>query len=136
MDLDPQWIVGFVDGEGCFHIAINKNKEMTVGYQVQPEFTVTQPERSIQVLYALKAYFGGGVIRHSKKQGDPIMCYRLRDRKTLDTVLVPFFLKHKLKTAKRRDFIKFRRVLMLLQRKEHLTEEGLEKIRRLRESPP
>jgi hypothetical protein len=25
MKLNAQWIVGFVDGEGCFHIGMNKN---------------------------------------------------------------------------------------------------------------
>jgi hypothetical protein len=24
MNLNAQWIVGFVDGEGCFHIGINQ----------------------------------------------------------------------------------------------------------------
>ena len=27
MDLNAQWVVGFVDGEGCFHIGINKNQD-------------------------------------------------------------------------------------------------------------
>jgi hypothetical protein len=25
MKLNAQWVVGFVDGEGCFHIGMNKN---------------------------------------------------------------------------------------------------------------
>ncbi len=37
MRLEAQWIVGFVDGEGCFHISINKNDTMTAGFQVLPE---------------------------------------------------------------------------------------------------
>ncbi len=53
MNLQTQWILGFVDGEGCFHVAVNKNSTMTLGYQVLPEFTVTQHERDIKVLYAL-----------------------------------------------------------------------------------
>ena len=31
--LDGNWISGFVDGEGCFHVAINKIPKMTLGWQ-------------------------------------------------------------------------------------------------------
>ncbi|HEX7079988.1 MAG TPA: LAGLIDADG family homing endonuclease, partial [Gammaproteobacteria bacterium] len=47
MKLDAQWITGFVDGEGCFHVGINPHKEMTAGFQVLPEFTVVQHERDV-----------------------------------------------------------------------------------------
>ena len=53
MNLEAQWIVGFVDGEGCFHVAINRHPDMKVGYQVLPEFTVVQHKRDIQILHAL-----------------------------------------------------------------------------------
>src|SRR5262245_52093026 len=62
MDLEAGWVVGFTDGEGCFHVGIAKHPEMTAGVQVLPEFTVVQHERDVQVLHALKAYFGCGVV--------------------------------------------------------------------------
>ena len=40
--LETEWVVGFVDGEGCFFVGINRHPEMTSGYQVLPEFTVVQ----------------------------------------------------------------------------------------------
>ncbi len=130
MDLDAQWIVGFVDGEGCFHVSINKHREMTVGYQVLPEFTVVQHKRDIQVLHALKAYFGCGVVRTN--HGDR-MAYRVRGLKHLIEIIVPFFEKHSLKTKKRIEFINFRRILLRMQKGEHLTPQGLEVIRCVKE---
>ncbi len=38
--LEAQWIVGFVDGEGCFYVGVTKNSSFTSGFQIQPEFTV------------------------------------------------------------------------------------------------
>jgi hypothetical protein len=38
-------------------------------------------------------------------------------------------MRHPLKTGKRQDFEKFRHALLLFERKEHLTEAGLEEIR-------
>ncbi len=128
MNLEANWIVGFVDGEGCFHIGINENPEMTVGYQVLPEFTVVQHKRDVQVLHGLKAYFGVGVVRTN--HGDR-MCYRVRSIEHLLERILPFFMKHQLKTGKHVDFQKFRKILLLMERKEHLTREGLERIREI-----
>src|SRR3990167_9816952 len=128
MKLDSQWIVGFVDGEGCFHIGINKNSEMKIGYQVLPEFTVVQHERDVQLLHAIKAYFGCGVVR--KNHADR-MAFRVRDIKNLFEIIVPFFEKHVLRTKKNLDFLKFRKVLLLMKESVHLTEEGLDQIREI-----
>jgi hypothetical protein len=32
---NPYWVVGFVDGEGCFSVGVFKNKTLRLGYQVQ-----------------------------------------------------------------------------------------------------
>jgi len=128
MKLEAQWITGFVDGEGCFHVGINPHPDMKTGHQVLPEFTVVQHERDVQVLHALKAHFGCGVVR--RNQGDR-MAYRVRGQEHLLRRIIPFFEKHPLKTRKRVDFAKFRRVLLEMEAGRHLTHEGVEEIRRI-----
>lgn len=128
MKLDAQWIVGFVDGEGCFYVGINPHEEMTAGYQVLPEFTVVQHERDVQVLHALKSHFGCGVVR--RNHGDR-MAYRVRGQGHLLERIIPFFEKHQLKTKKRVEFEKFRRVLLEMEKGAHLTPAGVEEIRRI-----
>ena len=126
MNLHAEWITGFVDGEGCFHVGINAHAEMTAGYQVLPEFTVVQHERDVQILHALKDYFGCGVVRVN--HGDR-MAYRVRKLRDLLDVIAPFFMKHPLKTKKNVDFRKFRTVLLKMEKGIHLTGEGIEEIR-------
>jgi LAGLIDADG endonuclease len=126
MKLDAQWITGFVDGEGCFHVGINEHSDMKAGYQVLPEFTVVQHERDVQVLHALKAHFGCGVVR--RNHGDR-MAYRVRGQKHLLEHIIPFFVEHPLKTKKRLDFEKFRKVLLRMEAGDHLTPGGIEAIR-------
>jgi hypothetical protein len=89
--LDAQWIAGFVDGEGCFHIGITHNKELQKVKQILPEFTVVQHQSDVQILYALKTYFRCGVVR--KNHGDR-MCYRVRGRAHLRDIIIPFFEEH------------------------------------------
>ena len=128
MNLHAEWITGFVDGEGCFYVGINAHPEMTAGYQVLPEFTVVQHERDVQILHALKAYFGCGVVRVN--HGDR-MAYRVRKLKDLLEIIVPFFMKHPLKTKKNVDFRKFRTVLLQMEKGINLTGEGIEEIRNI-----
>ncbi len=126
MRLEAQWVVGFVDGEGCFYVGINPHPEMQAGYQVLPEFTVVQHERDVQVLYALKQFFGCGVVRRNHAER---MAYRVRSVQHLRERIVPFFEQHPLKTKKHLDFLKFRRILLLMERGMHLTAEGIEQIK-------
>ncbi len=130
MRLEAQWIVGFVDGEGCFHISINKNDTMALGFQVLPEFTVVQHEQDVKVLHALKAFFKCGVVRVNRKDKTSTrMAYRVRSVKHLLDIISPFFLEHQLKTQKHVEFRKFRKVLLMMDKGKHLTQEGLEEIR-------
>ena len=130
MNITAQWIIGFTDGEGCCHIGMNKNSSMNLNYKVLPEFTVLQHQRDIKVLYALKAFFQCGVVR--KNHGN-VLSYRVRGQKNLSIKIIPFFEKHRLKTSKRIDFCNFRKVIRMIDRKEHLTAEGLEQIKRIQE---
>ena len=121
MELTNDWIVGFVDGEGCFHVSLQSHPEMSSGYQVIPEFVVVQHKRDIQVLYALKKFYGFGVVRQN--HGDRY-AFRVRKLDGLKTIS-DFFMKHSLKTKKNVDFRKFRKILLLMEKKKHLTAEGL-----------
>ena len=124
--LEAQWVVGFVDGEGCFYVGINPHPEMSCQYQVLPEFIVVQHQRDIQLLHALKKFFGCGVVR--RNHGDR-MAYRVRGLNHLTERIVPFFEKHSLKSKKRVDFARFRKILHLVNQGKHLNLEGIQEIR-------
>ena len=121
MELDQNWVVGFVDGEGCFHVSLNRHDEMSAGYQVLPEFVVVQHERDRQILVALKRFFKAGVVRSNH---DDRSCLRIRKFEALKQVC-DFFSRHPLKTKKNVDFHKFRRILHLMSQKRHLERDGL-----------
>lgn len=119
--LDNAWVLGFTDGEGCFFVGINKTKH-GLGFQVLPEFVVVQHKRDLQILYALKHFWGVGVVR--KNHGERF-CYRVRGHQNLKRKILPFFENHSLKTKKKVDFLKFRRIILLMEKKAHLTTQGL-----------
>ncbi len=125
------WIVGFVDGEGTFSVAIQKNAEMSLGWQVFPEFVVTQGAKSLGALEELKGFFKCGRIyrnhRHDNHTED-IFRYCVRKISDLDEKIVPFFKMNPLKTSKRNDFEKFAEIIEMMKAKKQLTFKGLELI--------
>lgn len=127
MQLEAQWIVGFVDGEGFFRISIHRD---AIGYQVSPEFIVVQDQRNIRVLYALKAYFGCGVVCKTPTPRE--MLYSVKSIKHLMKRIIPFFEMHVLKTKKQIGFQNFRKVVLKMHENEHLSPEEIEEIRRLK----
>jgi hypothetical protein len=124
MNISHDWVVGFTDGEGCFFVGINKHSDMKVGYQILPEFRIVQHRNDVQVLHALKSFFGCGVVRNNHEDRDEL---RIRKLENLLQV-VEFFEKHPLKTKKNVDFKKFARVVRWMEKGEHLTKDGLIKI--------
>src|SRR5687768_13392308 len=65
LELDARWVVGFVDGEGCFSVSIhrNPNARSTGGWQAHPVFHVYQHAAHRVVLEALVDFFGCGSVR-------------------------------------------------------------------------
>ena len=128
--IDAQWIVGFVDGEGCFHVAINRQLKMTLGWQVLPEFRVVQHQRDEQILHRIRAMFGFGqvVVNHGDRKE-----FRVRGKENLSCI-VEFFQTHPLQTKKQKDFEAFARIVAMMNAQEHLTRDGLDHIARLIET--
>lgn len=121
------WIVGFVDGEGCFHVAINRQPRMSVGWQVLPEFRVVQHQRDERVLRTLVETFGCGnvVVNHGDRKE-----FRVRGLHNLERV-VKFFQQHPLRTSKQANFEAFASVIQLMRQQRHMTREGLVQIARI-----
>jgi hypothetical protein len=126
-----QWIVGFVDGEGCFSVPIYRNHTYRIGWQAQPAFVVVQGERSVRVLHELKEYFEcGGVYinRRHDNHREHLFRYDVRSPRDLVSRIIPFFEEHPLRTAKADDFRKFARIVRMMQRGVHRSVEGMSQI--------
>jgi len=129
--LNESWIVGFTDGEGCFHISINKIPEMSLGWQVLPEFRIVQHEKDEMLLHKIKDYFGFGSVTTNRTDFHGTRKeFRARGLENLNKI-VDFFNKNNLQTSKRKDFEIFSEVIELMNNHEHLNKEGLDKIAKL-----
>ena len=123
--LDPWWITGFTDGEGCFSISFVRNIKYKSGWSITLSFSISLQKIDNILLVKIKNYFGVGEI--STKHGKQTIKYSVQSIKDL-AIIINHFDKYPLKTQKRADFELFKQVVELIQAKEHLTEKGLFKI--------
>jgi hypothetical protein len=123
-------ISGFVDGEGSFHVGIQKSKNVKLGWQIVPEFHVSQSQDRQDALEIIKKIFGAGYIKpnHQNNPRDKTSVFVVRDRKSLTEKVIPFFHKYPLFTGKRYDLEKFSKVVEMMNNNDHLTNTGLRKI--------
>jgi len=105
--LDPWWIVGFVDGEGCFSVSRFKNHTCKSGYQTLYEFVITQGESSREAMEAIKKYFSCGHVyinRRYDNHREHLLRFCVRRQDDLKTKIIPFFRKYPLQSAKKHQF--------------------------------
>ena len=128
--MDGQYIAGFVDGEGSFHVAFQRRLDLKFGWQAVPEFHVNQNFMSRRVLEGIQSTLQCGYIKSNDAVGkrDKTLVYVVRDRKDLLQKVIPFFEKFPLQTEKRKDFGSFRIIVQMMKINQHLTKKGFEKI--------
>lgn len=123
---DPNWVVGFVDAEGCFYVNVFKSLNSKMGMGVNLWFKVTQHTRDTLLMKNFLDYFACGLTDENPK----LSWVNFHVTKALDVrnVIIPFFHKYPLQGAKALDFADFYRVANIMKVNGHLTKEGLEQI--------
>ena len=91
------------------------------------EFAIELHLKDKALLEQIQCFFAGvGIIRDNAVRGTVV--YTVTKLKDITRVIVPHFIKNPLLTQKRADFELFKRVVQLMDKKEHLSYEGLIKI--------
>ena len=124
------YISGYVDGEGSFHVAVHKSHNVRLGYQVIPEFHVSQNRERMIVLEIIKGLLKCGYIKdnHRTNPRDQSKVFVVRNREDLLKKVIPFFKKYPLLSSKQEDFIKFSEIVKDMKENKHLTKNGLKRI--------
>lgn len=126
--LQPEWLSGFISGEGCFFINLSKSASNLIGYKVSLLFAITQHARDTELLEGIKEYLGCGAVKGSNCRAN---VFTLKVAKFSDNLekIIPFVNKHKIFGVKSLDFNDWCQAAELINSKKHLTPEGLEEIK-------
>lgn len=132
LKLNPWFISGFSDGEGCFHVSITKNKKFKVGWEVRLSFKIELHCRDEDLLKQIQTSLSG-VGSISKRGQRKSICFSVQS--VIDMkIIINHFDKYPLITEGGSDFKLFKQVFHLMELKKHLTLDGFQKILLIRAS--
>ena len=122
--LDPWFVTGFTDGEGCFFVSITENTNFKVGWKVQLFFQIGLHEKDQALLEQIKKFFS--VESKIGKHGPKTIQFKVISKEL--KIIIDHFDKYPLISEGWSDFQLFKQVLHLMEQKEHLTDDGLRQV--------
>ena len=124
-DLNNYWLAGFTDADGSFQIKIIKRKTRT---EIRLNYQVDQKKKYL--LELIQNLFGGFIGYRSK-----IDCYYYGSISFISAQkVIKYFSEYHLLSSKYLNYRKWRKAYLIIQKKEHLTEEGIKQIKNLKSS--
>jgi len=87
--LHPEWIAGFVSGDGSFGLNYSKSQGHKLKYSCRPQFRIFQDQRDLSLLNRIIAQLGGTIIEPSKDR--TVYSVVIGDLPTLAGSIVNFF---------------------------------------------
>lgn len=134
--ISPWYITGFTEGEGCFAILLTKHKTKKLNKDANLCFEIELRIDEKPILELIQKRLSCGRIvelRYSRYGWKPHVKYVVRKQNDIFYKVIPFFRQFPLRGKKGKDFILFCQAAELFKKKEHLTEEGIQKLIKLRE---
>ena len=128
--ISDEYLTGFVEGEGCFYVGFSRRKDLPLGWQVITEFHLSQNPGGKNILEVFSNRLGCGYLKpnHPGSQKDKTWVFIIKNRQDLTEKLIPFFEKHRLQTAKFKDYQIFKKTLEIIAMNKHLSKEDFRKI--------
>lgn len=87
--LDPNWVTGFSDAEGCFTIIIQILNINPLKWKVTASFEINLHSADTIILHSLKSFFNAGNI--NTKVNSKISVFRVTALKDLINFVIPHF---------------------------------------------
>ena len=130
INIKPEWVQGFVDGEGSFQCEISYSKRNKNFPYVNLSLQIKQSNHDVAILYKIKNYFNCGYLKPK---------YNIKDLKSVLNVnrstttlwirnfdiISNFFDSYPLYTIKRLDYQDWKRLFNLKKLKSYLNKNGL-----------
>ena len=117
--LNPWFVTGLIDAEGCFNISISKSlKKSKLGWVVQVRFIVELHLKDLALIRNLQSFFGGiGTITTTAK----VARFSIVGLNDIINFVLPHFDNFPLQSVKWIEFKLWRSCVIIMKNKGHLT---------------
>lgn len=116
-NLNPQWVSGFVAGDGGFSIYVRPAKDYVIGEKVDSRFHITQHSKDLELMQLFIPFFCGGKVTVRSNTSTPRCDFYVQDTFLLLTKVISHFDKYPLFNLKQKDFLCFREAILLMKEK-------------------
>lgn len=117
-------------GEGCFLITISNSNENKISKVHQLTFKFSQHNRDKKLLELIAKYLNCGAVYYHNKNASVFKVAKFEDQ---SKIIIPFFKVYPILGITELDFQDFCRIGTLMGKGEHLTLEGLAKIKLIKD---
>lgn len=129
---DNPWLTGFSDADGSFGIDITKSKTHKTGFNIKITFRIKQKYDFL--LKHVQNTLGGHIYIFNKNTNKEIYQYSSTNFKNAYNVIKYFSKFPPLHNSKYIHFLKWYKVYLIIQNKNHLNKEGLDKIKSIKKN--
>lgn len=129
-NLDPYFVTGLTEAEGCFSITKHKDPRAKFGLVVGLRFKITMLVNEAELIEKVRSFFGFGTISNNKNGS---MDFLVRDLNNLYKIR-DHFLKYPFRGSKYLDFLSFVSAIDIFEQKTNRTEEGVKSLVNLSET--
>ena len=126
-DFNNHWIAGFSDADASFQIKII-NRDNKIKSEIRLNFQIDQKDNNL--LLSIKDVFGGNI---GYRENQDTYYYGSTSFGSAKKV-INYFDRFNLQSSKHINYLKWRKAYIIVQNKDHLTETGIEKIKKLKNS--
>jgi len=140
--MNKQWLLGFVEGEGCFSIIIKKSRGHIHGYQAHADFSIKLTASEKDTLEKIRNYLGNvGHIYYRDPEKTRLkfinaneeVMFKVTKLEEIKKIVEFFKDLDFISLSKKQDFENWCECIKLIENKQHLTKEGLLKISYIRD---
>jgi len=88
--MNPWFITGFTDAEGCFTVFLTKNPKLSIGWEVRASFEISLHKKDLTLLEDVRSYFGGAGKISSSSSRDTVS-YKTQSLEQILNIILPHF---------------------------------------------
>lgn len=125
--LNPNFVTGLIDAEGCFIISVRQDSKNKSKWVVQASLEIRMSSKDLSLLVQVQRAFKDiGYFSHKAKTNT--VSYTITKLGDLVDIVIPHFNIYPLRSAKSIDYKLWTQCVEIMSNKQHITDSGLKEI--------
>jgi LAGLIDADG endonuclease len=126
--INVHWIAGFINADGHFGLSVYKSSKTKIGEKLGYSIRITQHNKSVVVLERIKEFLQMGTVVLDKTIGKNVSHLIITHLRDINR-FIEIFKPAQFQGSKALDYADFCKGIQIINKKEHLTREGINNLK-------